>query len=140
MLRPAMIFLPLLVPIMVLACATHPNEPDWAVQRPIEDGAHYGVGRCGQTEKESRARELAIQRAVAEICYQVRGKCDYEIIYKEELGDEKVSVEIQIEGRTIHTIDGVQVVDEEFYPAADDGYAQDTTYVLVRIPDRLLPW
>ncbi|MBU0754039.1 MAG: LPP20 family lipoprotein [Planctomycetes bacterium] len=140
MLKPVIHFLLVLFPLVAFACTTRSYEPEWVVLRPIEKGIYHGVGSCGKTEKPERARELAIQRAVAEICYQVRGKCDYEIVYKEEMEDGSVSVDIQADGRTIHTISGIQVVDEQFYPAADNGYAQDTTYVLIRIPAALLPW
>lgn len=131
----------LFVLLLIAACATSTAyQPEWLLNRPYEPGTLHGVGRCGKTERPSRARELAIQRAVAEICYQARGKCDYQIKYKEETEEGTVTVEIQSDGRTVHTLSGIKIIDERFYPAADDGYSQDTTYVLVRIADGLLPW
>ncbi|MHC4941901.1 MAG: hypothetical protein ACYTG7_02670 [Planctomycetota bacterium] len=118
----------------------HDYEPEWVVCRPVEPGFLYGVGRCGKTERPSRARELAITRGMTEIVYQIKGECDYWFEVAEEEENGTVTLHAKIDGRTIHTLTGIQIMNESFYPAAKDGYTQDTTYVLIRVLRSNLPW
>jgi hypothetical protein len=115
-------------------------EPDWVVARPVEPGYIYGVGRCGKTERPSRARELAIMRAMSEVFYQVKGECVYRFEVEEVDALDRVTLHALIDRQIIHTITNVQIVDEAFYAAAKDGYTQHTTYVLIRVPEANLPW
>ena len=118
-------------------------EPSWYRARPLEAGYWIGVGTCGETSRPGLARKLAIQRAMKEICFQAKGSCDYTFEYVEE-EEGSPSIKAKIDDRVIHSITGFQVVEEALIPATGEGTrgrkAQDTTYVLVKIDRRRLPW
>jgi hypothetical protein len=115
-------------------------QPAWALNRPVEEGYLYGVGTCGKAYTSARARTLAVQRAMGEIAFQATGRNDYEFRFKEESDDGTLTVDAVRQGRTIHVLEGVEVVDEILYPGSEGWYDQDRIYVLVRIPRTRLPW
>lgn len=122
-------------------CSTPTDyQPAWALCRPVAEGYLYGVGSCARAYTPARARTLAVQRAVGEIAHQATGRNDYEFRFKEESDDGTLIVDAVRDGRTIHRLEGVEVVDEILYPAADGWHDQDLIYVLVRIPRTRLPW
>ena len=116
------------------------RPPEWMNSRPIEPGYYYGVGWCGPTRAPEKTRELAIERAVKEICMQARGRCEFDIEYLEEAKDSTVSLELKQEGRIIHTIHGVRIVNEKLCKVSPSGFHEDTWFVLIQIPVRDMVW
>jgi hypothetical protein len=114
--------------------------PDWMLVRPTEPGFYYGVGTCGKTHTPGRSRELAIERALLEIILQGRGDNPYDIVFEEVEEGGTVSLTLQKEGRTIHTLTGVQVLQEKRLNPSDRGFDQETVVVLIRIPASAMNW
>ena len=138
------LFLPLLT-CLVLICPgcifSTESIPEWMAHRPIHPQFLYGVGTCGKTRTLERARTLAMERAVWEICAQAHARFDYEIEFKEEAEDGTQTLDVRTGGgRLIHTLSGVQVVDEAFFERSRSGFTQDTVVLLVRIPRPALRW
>lgn len=131
----------LLLCLAATMCSTPTDyQPAWAMARPVEEGYLYGVGSCGKAYTPARARTLAVQRAMGEIAFQATGRNEYEFRFKEESDDGTLIVDAVREGRTVHLLQGVEVVDEILYPAAEGWFDQDRIYVLVRIARTRLPW
>jgi hypothetical protein len=129
--------------LLLAGCATSPGAaadpfPDWISRRPAEEGALFGVGSCGRTFIESRAREIAITRAAAEIYHQARGLSGHGFAFAGEGDDGTYSVSVLDNGRTVAEIDGFTVVDEFMIKDRGSGYNQGTVFVLLQLPrDRL---
>jgi hypothetical protein len=127
--------------LAALGCTSPTDyQPAWVLGRPVEAGYLYGVGTCDRAYTPARARTLAVQRAVGEIASQVKGLHDYEFRFKEESDDGTLVVVALQEGRKVHELAGVEVVDEITYPASDGWHEHDRIYVLVRILESRLPW
>lgn len=124
--------------LLMAGCAGTPmaseSVPDWISKRPAKEGVLYGVGSCGRTFIESRAREIAITRAAAEIYHQARGLSSHGFSFDGEADDGTYSVSVLDDGRTVAEIDGFTVVDEFLIEARGSGYDQGTIFVLLQLP------
>lgn len=71
---------------------------------------------------------------------QARGHCEFDIEYRDKAEDSTVSLELKQEGRIIHTIHGVRIVNEKLCKVSPSGFQEDTWFVLIQIPVRDMDW
>ena len=124
--------------LLLAGCAGSPaaadSFPDWITRRPADKGVIFGVGSCGRTFIESRAREIAITRAAAEIYHQAHGLSGHGFAFCGQAEDGSFSVSVLDNGETVAEIDGFTVVDEFMVEGKGSGYARGTVFVLLQLP------
>lgn len=131
----ARVLVPLFFLFLSSACATCP--PKWYLEKPVEKGYRYGVGKSDPTYIESKAREIALNLAIADLAKQKHS-------HVVNIGEytSKASGASGREDSTVYSdtdIKGYEIVDEHMCDGSrGHKYPKGTYFVLIRIKESLL--
>ena len=110
--------------------------PAWAVHPPQSDAYIYAVGWSGRTYRPSKAREQALQRAVAILAAQARIYVKNQMVMWQDK-DRVIASDSLTESRIQGKVEGFTIVAErrgvgKDVPESDRG----SVYILIRIPKK----